>query len=125
MFTTADIPDQTGRLALVTGANTGLGYETARQLLHAGADVVLACRNPELGQAALETIRGPPPESNPRNSAQRPGQASLSILDLADLEQVKSFAHTFQQQHTRLDLLVNNAGVMIPPQSYTKQSAHP
>ena len=103
------IPDQTGRIAIVTGANSGLGLVTARELARKGALVVLACRNMEKGRAALADVAaaatGPPPE--------------LEELDLADLSSVRSFAERFSGAHDGLDLLVNNAGVMASPRRHT------
>ncbi len=110
-WTFRDIPDQTGRTAIVTGANTGIGLETARMLALKGATVVLACRNPEKGEAALARIRAESPA----------GEATLATLDLSDLASVAAFATTFAATHPRLDLLINNAGVMLPPLSRTKQ----
>jgi NAD(P)-dependent dehydrogenase (short-subunit alcohol dehydrogenase family) len=106
-----DIPDQTGKVAIVTGANTGIGYETARSLAHRGAHVTLACRSREKGEAAAQRI-----------AAQRPrGSAEFAALDLADLNSVKTFAESFASKHDKLDMLINNAGVMVPPESKTKQ----
>lgn len=110
-WTFDDIPDQTGRTAIVTGANTGIGLETARMLARKGAAVVLACRNLEKGQAAMERIEADRPS----------GSVTLSALDLSDLDSVAAFAQGFAEKHDRLDLLVNNAGVMVPPLSRTKQ----
>ncbi len=110
-WTFDDIPDQTGRTAIVTGANTGLGLETARMLALKGATVVLACRNPDKGKAALEHIQSEQPR----------GTATLATLDLSDLDSVASFAADFAASHERLDLLINNAGVMVPPLGRTKQ----
>jgi NAD(P)-dependent dehydrogenase (short-subunit alcohol dehydrogenase family) len=107
----SDIPDQTGRVAIVTGANTGIGLETARMLALRGAEVVLACRSKEKGQAAVDSIR----RENPSGSAQ------VELLDLSDLESVKAFSDTFMAARQRLDLLIDNAGVMVPPFSRTKQ----
>jgi NAD(P)-dependent dehydrogenase (short-subunit alcohol dehydrogenase family) len=110
-WTFDDIPDQTGRIAIVTGANTGIGLETARMLAQKGARVVLACRNPEKGEAAALRI-----------AAERPtGSAAFAPLDLSDLDSVGAFASSFAATHPRLDLLVNNAGVMVPPLGRTKQ----
>ena len=110
-WTFDDIPDQTGRTAIVTGANTGLGLETARMLALKGATVVLACRNLDKGKAALARIQSEQPK----------GIASLAALDLSDLDSVAAFAADFSATHERLDLLINNAGVMVPPLSRTKQ----
>lgn len=110
-WTFDDVPDQTGRMAIVTGANTGIGLETARMLALRGADVVLACRNPDKGKAALDRLLAEKPR----------GTATLEALDLADLDSVAAFADRFGASHDRLDLLVNNAGVMMPPLSRTKQ----
>ena len=106
---TSRIPDQTGRTAVVTGANSGLGLVTARELARKGALVVMACRNMEKGRAALADVEraasGPAPE--------------LEELDLGDLSSVRSFADRFAANHDGLDLLINNAGVMAPPRRRT------
>lgn len=108
-WTTRDIPDQRGRVAIVTGANSGLGLETARGLAGAGARVTLACRNTEKGEAAAADIR-----------RDHTGAAlDVAALDLADLASVKTFAERFQRDHDRLDVLVNNAGVMALPERRT------
>ena len=103
------IPDQTGRVAVVTGANSGLGLVVARELARKGALVVLACRNMDKGRAALAEVKavasGPEPE--------------LEKLDLADLSSVRSFADRFAANHDGLDLLINNAGVMASPRRHT------
>ncbi|MDF2706669.1 oxidoreductase [Nonomuraea muscovyensis] len=97
------IPDQSGRLAVVTGANSGIGYVTARELARRGAHVVLACRSAERGRAALARLR-----------AEAPGaRAELRPLDLAALASIRDFAAGWD--HDRLDLLVNNAGVAMVP----------
>ncbi|MEY9963803.1 NAD(P)-dependent dehydrogenase (short-subunit alcohol dehydrogenase family) [Streptacidiphilus sp. MAP12-16] len=103
-WTAADVPDQTGRVALVTGANTGLGLETAAVLAGRGATVVLACRDPEKAKAAAERIGG---------------RTELLALDLASLASVREAAEEVRQRFERLDLLINNAGVMIPPHQRT------
>jgi NAD(P)-dependent dehydrogenase (short-subunit alcohol dehydrogenase family) len=109
---TADrIPDQSGRVAVVTGANSGLGLITARELARAGARVVLACRDTDKGAAALREV-----------TTQMPGaEAELAALDLASLDSVRSFAQEFASAHDGLDLLINNAGVMAPPRRTTKE----
>jgi len=104
-WTENDIPDQQGRLALVTGANSGLGFYTSRALAAKGAQVVMACRTLEKGQAAADLIR-----------KDIPG-ASLQVmaLDLANLVSVRAFAAGLKEGHARLNLLINNAGVMALP----------
>lgn len=109
-WTADNIPDQFGRTAIVTGANAGLGYETALALAQKGAHVILACRSENRGQAALDKIK----------SANPSGSVELMLLDLADLESVRSFSASFLENHRRLDLLINNAGVMVPPDGKTK-----
>src|SRR5215207_5430790 len=104
-----DIPDQTGRIAVVTGANSGLGLVTARELARAGASVVMACRNLDKGHAAVDEIRAAVPE----------GQVQLEELDLASLASVRDFADRFKATRDGLDLLINNAGVMAPPRRRT------
>jgi NAD(P)-dependent dehydrogenase (short-subunit alcohol dehydrogenase family) len=111
-WTFDNIADQTGRVAIVTGANSGIGLETARMLVRKGAAVVLACRNPEKGMSALQQILDTKPA----------GTATLEALDLSDLDSVTTFAERFSATHRRLDLLINNAGVMVPPLSRTKQN---
>jgi NAD(P)-dependent dehydrogenase (short-subunit alcohol dehydrogenase family) len=104
-----DIGDLTGRVALVTGANSGIGYEAAFALADHGAHVVLACRNEEKARRAFEEVE---------NDLDR---SSLEILplDLSDLYSVRQAAGQFLDQHARLDLLVNNAGVMGTPYRQT------
>lgn len=110
-WTQADIPAQTGKLALVTGSNSGIGFEAARMLAERGATVVLACRGAGKGEEARKRIE-----------AVRPGaEVVVMPLDLADLDSVREFAASFAGRFDRLDLLINNAGVMMPPASTTKQ----
>jgi NAD(P)-dependent dehydrogenase (short-subunit alcohol dehydrogenase family) len=111
-WTADQIPDQRGRLAVVTGGNSGLGLVTATQLARHGADVVLAVRNPQKGAAALARVRAAAPDATVEQSA----------LDLSDIASVRAFAERFRSEHGRLDLLINNAGVMAPPQ---RRSAGP
>jgi DNA modification methylase len=104
-WSAADIPDLTGSLAVVTGANSGLGLVTATELARHGADVVLACRDKRRANEALEAIQ--------REIAG--AKVEVVHLDLADLMSVRDFAETFNRRQGHLDLLVNNAGVMTPP----------
>lgn len=99
-WNTADIPDQQGRIYIVTGATSGLGEATARALAAAGAQVIMACRNQIKGQAVAKTMGG---------------NAQVRALDLADLASVRAFADTVE----RADVLINNAGVMAVPKSAT------
>lgn len=109
MWTKKNMPDLSGKTAIVTGANTGIGYETALALYEAGAHVVLACRSQENADKALHSIQ------------QSGGKGSLEtgLLNLANLNAVKDFANNFLARHKELHLLINNAGVMIPPASKT------
>ena len=110
VWSEADIPDQTGRVAIVTGANSGLGLETARQLAASGATVVLACRSPERSAAAIEDIRSTVPDA----------RLELQQLDLASLDSVRDAADELRAGFDRIDLLVNNAGVMYTDRELTK-----
>jgi len=108
-WTEADVPDQRGRTAVVTGANSGIGFETARALAEHGATVVLACRNVDRGNEAAERIL-----------ARTPDAALVVVrLDLGSLASVREAAEELRAAHARLDLLVNNAGVMWTPRSRT------
>ncbi|MBA3942052.1 MAG: oxidoreductase [Sphingopyxis sp.] len=109
-FTADDVGTQSGRRFLVTGANAGIGFETARVLAARGAHVVLACRDAERAEAAMQRIRDDLPAAD----------LSFQPLDLADLDQVRAAAAAVLAG-PRIDVLVNNAGVMIPPKTLTKQ----
>lgn len=104
-----DIPDQSGNVAIVTGANSGIGLEAARMLAQRGAEVVLACRNVEKGEAAAATIRQRTETANVR----------VEALDLASLASIRAFAEKTARTIPRLDLLVNNAGIMAIPRALT------
>jgi NAD(P)-dependent dehydrogenase (short-subunit alcohol dehydrogenase family) len=103
-WTDSDVPDQTGRVAIVTGANTGLGYDTARVLAAHGAKVVLAVRNTEKGDAAAAKIIGTVPDAD----------VKVQPLDLGSLQSVRTAAEELKAGYPRIDLLINNAGVMYP-----------
>jgi NAD(P)-dependent dehydrogenase (short-subunit alcohol dehydrogenase family) len=103
-WTEQDIPDQHGRVAIVTGANTGLGFETARLLAERGAAVVLAVRDVEKGRRAAGRIAG---------------DVTVQALDLASLDSIRSAAAELRDAHPRIDLLINNAGVMYTPKQTT------
>ena len=108
-WTLSDIPSQTGRLAVVTGATGGLGYETALALAAAGGEVILAGRNPAKGRDALTRIQAAHPGARVR----------FEELDLASLASVAALADRLVAQGTPIDLLVNNAGVMALPEKGT------
>ncbi len=108
-WTASQIPSQAGRVAIVTGANSGIGFEAARELARAGASVVLACRNADKGAAAKRKIDEAVPAAS----------VAVESLDLGDLASVRAFAARFASTHDRLDLLINNAGVMAPPRRVT------
>ncbi|MFF6878126.1 SDR family NAD(P)-dependent oxidoreductase [Streptomyces sp. NPDC012474] len=104
-WTERDIPEQKGRVAVVTGANTGLGFETARALAEHGATVVLAVRDVEKGRQAAARISG---------------DVTVQELDLTSLESVRAVAADLHGTHRGIDLLINNAGVMYPPKQTTR-----
>ncbi len=108
-WSSQDIPDLTGRVAVVTGANSGLGLITARELARHGAEVVMACRNLDKANAAAADIRHQVPGA----------RLDVASLDLGDLASVSAFAEHTATEHERLDLLVNNAGLMAPPRRTT------
>ncbi|MFE7131362.1 oxidoreductase [Streptomyces sp. NPDC057638] len=106
----ADIPDQSGRIALITGASGGIGLETARTLAARGAHVVLACRSEHRGRAAAARIGG---------------STEVVHLDLGSLDSVRDAAARVRARHDHLDLLINNAGVMFPPYGRTEDGFEP
>jgi NAD(P)-dependent dehydrogenase (short-subunit alcohol dehydrogenase family) len=103
------MPDQSGKTAVVTGSNIGLGRADARELARAGAKVIMAVRNVQKGDSAASEIRAAVPNAD----------VVVSQLDLADLASVRQFAERFGAEQDRLDLLINNAGVMAPPRRTT------
>jgi len=108
-WTVADVPAQQGRTAVVTGANTGIGFEAAAVLAQRGAVTILACRDTGKAERAVARLSAAAP------------QATVSVvrLDLASLDSVRAAAGQIRASHSRLDLLINNAGLMMPPRGIT------
>jgi len=108
-WTVADVPAQQGRTAVVTGANTGIGFEAAAVLAQRGAVTILACRDTGKAERAVARLSAAAP------------QATVSVvrLDLASLDSVRAAAEQIRASHSRLDLLINNAGLMMPPRGTT------
>ncbi|MDD2279645.1 MAG: oxidoreductase [Bacteroidales bacterium] len=109
-WTLKDMPDQSGKTVVVTGGNSGLGFETAKALAQKGADVVLACRSESKGEAAKTAILTEYPEA----------KVIVMALDLMDLSSIKSFAQMFTKNYSQLHILINNAGIMTSPYGLTK-----
>ncbi len=110
-WTTQDVPNLDGKTIVVTGANSGIGFEATRHLARQGAHVVLACRNQDKGQRALKDLHE---EFGPDI------RVALMELDLADLSSVRQFAADFSESYDALDVLINNAGVMAIPRRETQ-----
>ncbi|KAF5096700.1 hypothetical protein D0Z00_002699 [Geotrichum galactomycetum] len=111
-FKSEDIPDLTGQVIIVTGGNTGLGYETIRQLAeHNPSRIYLAARSQEKSEAAIKSLT----ESNPS------ARISYLPLDLSSFASIKAAAEKFKQLETRLDILLNNAGIMMTPEGLSKE----
>ena len=111
------MPDQSDRVALITGANTGIGFDTARVLSQRGATVVLACRDPGKARAAAERMAAAvdTPGREPART-----RVDVARLDLASLESIREAADGLLSRHARMDLLINNAGVMYTPYGTTR-----
>ena len=107
----SDLPPAIGRRVLITGANTGIGFEAARWFVHSGAEVLLGARDEGKGEAAIQRLRAEDPK----------GTVSLQHLDLGNLDRVRDAARHIVGAHDRLDRLILNAGVMIPPLGRTAQ----
>ena len=103
------LPDLSGKLYVITGGNSGIGFEAAKMLGRAGGDVVLACRNPAKAEAALKALQG-----------DVRGTAELLQLDLADFASIRRTAEDLRGRHAKIDGLINNAGIMQTPQTTTK-----
>ncbi|MEZ0452841.1 oxidoreductase [Sphingobacterium thalpophilum] len=110
MWTKNNIPDLSGKIAIVTGSNTGIGFETAKALFEAGAHVTMAVRDGQKANNAIQQIQC---------ETAGTGTLEYGMLDLANISQIREFADHFMQKHTKLDILINNAGVMVPPASKT------
>ena len=108
-WTSENIPNQKGKVVIVTGSSSGIGYEAARVLANKQATVIIAVRNLDKGNKALEKIL----------RQNKDAKVKVMELDLTNLVSVKSFAEAFKKNYSHLDLLINNAGVMIPPYSKT------
>lgn len=109
-WTTENIPDLTGKVVIITGGNSGIGYEAAKEFARKGAQIILASRNKNKAKAALSRIQ-----------TEIPGfRAEIYQLDLADLKSIKQFTDTFKKKYNRLDVLLNNAGIMMVPYGKTK-----
>ena len=111
MWTTKEIANQKGRTVIVTGSNTGIGFETALALYQAGANVIIACRDKNKAEKAIFEMK------NQKGN----GSLTIGILDLASLKSVKQFAEDFIEQNQELHLLINNAGVASPPLTKTNE----
>ncbi len=109
-WTPADLPDQSGKVIIITGANSGLGFASAKVLAQAGATIIMACRDEERGAHALREIKRAVPD----------GDLELIPLDLASLDSIAAFAKKFSANYERLDVLLNNAGIMATPFGKTK-----
>jgi NAD(P)-dependent dehydrogenase (short-subunit alcohol dehydrogenase family) len=110
IWTAADMPNLTGKVIIVTGANSGIGYEAAKEFARKGAQTILACRSMEKAQAALDQIQ----------TEIQDASAEIMMLDLANLKSVRKFADQVKAQYDRLDVLVNNAGIMWVPYGTTE-----
>ena len=113
-WTLSDIPDLSGKHAIVTGGNAGLGFASARELARKGANVVIGCRRPDAGEAAVRRIKKDVPNA----------EISCQQLDLTDIDQVAAFASAYKSRHDRLDILLNNAAVVSLPTLTHTQDGH-
>jgi NAD(P)-dependent dehydrogenase (short-subunit alcohol dehydrogenase family) len=108
-FNISEITSQKGRTAIVTGANTGLGFETTRALAGTGMKVIMACRDLKKAQVAMNLVQKERPAAD----------IEIMLIDLSKLSSVREFAGYFLNRYDKLDLLINNAGIMIPPYNKT------
>ncbi|MES0824013.1 oxidoreductase [Ruegeria sp. SCP11] len=107
-WTHAQLPDLTGRTFVITGANSGIGFEAARMLGEKGGNIVMVCRSREKGEAAQRKL-----------SARVKGKLDLILMDLSDLSSVRSAAEELRGRYSKIDALINNAGIMMTPQTKT------
>ena len=107
----SQIPDQSGKIVVVTGSSSGIGYEAARVLANKGAKVIIAVRNDVKGSTAVEKIKGQNENAD----------VEVMLLDLSEFESINKFVNEYKSKFDRLDILINNAGVMVPPYSKTKE----
>lgn len=114
-WTMANLEPQSGKTIIVTGGNGGVGYEAARHLALKSADVTIAVRSAERGEAAAATIREALTAAGPTA-----GTVTVAVVDMADIASVRAFAAAFAENHSSLDVLLNNAGVMMLPRAVTK-----
>ncbi|HUS85689.1 MAG TPA: oxidoreductase [Bacteroidales bacterium] len=105
-----NIPDQTGKIVIITGANSGIGFEAARQMAGMGAHVILSCRSIEKGMNALKMIKRKDPDCT----------VELMKLDLAGQSSIRGFSDEFKSRYKNLDILINNAGIMATPRRLTE-----
>ncbi len=110
MWQLEDVPDLAGKVMIVTGANSGLGYETAKELSRKGAKVIMACRNPQRAEDAMNKIHDEIPEAD----------LEFISLNLSSQKSVAGFADEYRRKYDRLDVLVNNAGIMAAPYFVTE-----
>ena len=110
-WTIENIGSLEGKTIIITGGSSGIGLEAAKVLSSKGAEVILAVRNMEKGEQAMKLIKELSPDS----------KIEVMHIELSDLESVKLFAESFALKHKKLDMLINNAGVMVPPLKHTKQ----
>jgi NAD(P)-dependent dehydrogenase (short-subunit alcohol dehydrogenase family) len=109
-WTVANMPDLTGKVVIVTGGNSGIGFEAAKEFARKGAATILACRSMNKAGAALAELKAELPDAD----------AEIMQLDLASLDSVRQFADTFKAKYSQLDILVNNAGIMMVPYGTTE-----
>jgi NAD(P)-dependent dehydrogenase (short-subunit alcohol dehydrogenase family) len=110
-WVSSNTESQKGKTVLITGANSGIGYYTALGLAKVGADVIIAGRNEAKIKEAVDKI----------SKEEIEGNITYGLLDLASLESVRNFVEEFNANHSKLDILINNAGVMMPPETKTKE----